>query len=37
MALMHRLVDRVEYHRHGATSEVYLVKLLNGTDDGATA
>ncbi len=34
VALMHRLVDRVEYRRRGSTSEVYLVKLLNGTDDG---
>lgn len=35
VALMHRLVDRVEYRQRGRTSEVYLVKNLNG--DGAAS
>ncbi len=37
VALMHRLVDRVEYRQRGRTSEVWLVKLLNGTDDGTAS
>lgn len=36
VALMHRLVDTVEYRRRGGTSEVCLVKRLNG-NDGAEA
>jgi serine/threonine-protein kinase RsbW len=36
VALMHRLVDTVEYRQRGSTSEVCLVKLLNG-NDGETA
>ncbi len=32
VALMHRLVDEVEYRRRGRTSEVCLTKLLNGND-----
>ncbi len=32
VALMHRLVDTVEYRHHGTTSEVCLVKRLNGND-----
>ena len=30
VALIHRLVDHVEYRQRGRTSEVYLVKNLNG-------
>ena len=30
VALMHRLMDRVEFRRRGRTSEVHLVKYLNG-------
>ena len=36
VALIHRLVDHVEYRQRGRTSEVYLVKNLNG-DGSATA
>ena len=36
VALMHRLVDTVEFRQRGGTSEVCLVKLLNG-NDGETA
>ncbi len=33
VALMHRLVDEVEYRQRGRISEVCLTKLLNGNDD----
>jgi serine/threonine-protein kinase RsbW len=33
VALMHRLVDTVEYRQRGGQSEVCLVKRLNGNDD----
>lgn len=36
VALMHRLVDTVEFRHRGETSEVCLVKRLNG-NDGETA
>lgn len=35
VALIHRLMDEVEYRRRGRTSEVRLVKFLNG--DGSKA
>ena len=37
VALMHRLVDTVEYRQDGGTSEVYLVKRLNGNDGDVTS
>ena len=37
VALMHRLVDTVEFRHHGETSEVCLVKRLNGNDGEAAS
>ncbi|MEM1043533.1 MAG: ATP-binding protein [Bacteroidota bacterium] len=37
VALMHRLMDRVEYRQRGHTNEVYLVKFLSSRPGTATA